>query len=137
MKEKIEETLSSLKNIKENVTKFVEDNSVKDLQASVKTLVTTAKKDFESLAAKDIASFKKKFKEEKKQVDTLINKTIPGQIKAAKKFVDDQKKEISRLQKKLEMMVPKKAIGSVKKAAKKKVTKKAVKKTATKKVAKK
>ena len=34
MKEKIEETLSSLKTIKENVTKFAEDNSVKVLSNS-------------------------------------------------------------------------------------------------------
>jgi F0F1-type ATP synthase membrane subunit b/b' len=131
MKEKIEETLSSLKSIKNNVSKFVEENPVKDLQVSVKTLVTTAKKDLENIASKDINLLKKKFNDEKKQVEALINKTIPGQIKSAKKFIDDQKKEISRLQKKLETMVPsKKKIA--KKVSKKSVSKKVVKKVAKK-----
>lgn len=134
MKEKIEETLNSLKSIKDNVTKFVEENPVKELQSSVKSLVTGAKEDLQNIATKDINLLKKKFQTEKKQVETLINKTIPGQIKSAKKFIDDQKKEISRLQKKLETMVP-----SKKKVAKKATAKKAAPKAkkAVKKVAKK
>lgn len=131
MKEKLNETLNSLKSVKQNVSKFVEENKIKELQSSVKGFIDTAKKDFNQLANKDIAIVKKKFLEEKKQIETIINKTLPSQLNAAKKFVDDQKKEISRLQKKLEMMVPNNTIETVKKKSKKvvkKVTKKAAKK---------
>lgn len=125
-------SLNSLKNIKTNLSKFSVENKINDLQDSVKNLVGTAKKDLENMAAKDISNIKKKVLAEKKHIEKIINQVIPAEINKAKKFVQSQKKEITKLSKKLETFVPtSKTI--VKKAAKKKAAPKAsVKKVAKK-----
>lgn len=126
MKEKIHENImSSWRNIKNNISKFIHENNVHDLKGSVQKIVADAKKDISNLATKDINSLKRKIKAEKKQVEQVINQVIPAEVKKAKKFVQDQKREISRLQKKLESIVP------VKKIAKKKVVRKATSKKTT------
>ncbi len=70
-----------------------------------------------------------KFHAEKKVLEKRIEKTVIDEVKKAKKFMSEQKKELNKIQKKVE------AIMSKKKKSSKKATKKAVPK-ATKKVAK-
>lgn len=74
-----------------------------------------------------------KFHVEKKSLEKRIEKTVLEEVKRAKKFMTEQKKELNKIQKKVEVVLKKKK--SAKKVAKK-ATKKAAPK-ATKKVAKK
>ena len=70
-----------------------------------------------------------KFHSEKNALEKRIEKTVVAEVKKAKKFMNDQKKELNKIQKKVEGILKKK-----KATSKKKVTKKAAPK-ATKKVA--
>lgn len=73
-----------------------------------------------------------KFHVEKKSLEKRIEKTVLDEVKKAKKFMAEQKKELNKMQKKVEVVLKKK-----KAATKKKVAPKATKKVAAKKVTKK
>jgi len=49
-----------------------------------------------------------KFHAEKKSLENKIEKSVQDEIKKAKKFLDDQKKELNLIQKKVENMLHKK-----------------------------
>jgi len=65
-----------------------------------------------------------RFHAEKKDLEKKIEKTVQAEISKAKKFLNDQKKELNSLSKKVEAMMKKKKKAPAKKASKKKVTKK-------------
>lgn len=136
-KKKVKSVLSNWNSLKKEVQKYVNEKKIKEMQTTVTKFVKNAGKDLNKTIDKDIHIVKKKFNDEKKQLENLIDKMIQTEIKKAKKFVADQKKEINRLQKKLENLIPAKK-KTTKKTTKKKTTKKKVtKKKTTKKVAKK
>ena len=73
-----------------------------------------------------------KFHSEKKVLEKRIEKTVLTEVKKAKKFMNDQKKELNRIQKKVEAALSKAKKKTTKKVAKKaskKVTKRATKKS--------
>jgi hypothetical protein len=74
-----------------------------------------------------------KFHSEKKVLEKRIEKTVLTEVKKAKKFMDEQKKELNKIQKKVEAAFSKNK-KSVKKVAKNatKTTKKVAKKTSKK-----
>lgn len=76
-----------------------------------------------------------KFHVEKKSMEKRIEKTVLDEVKKAKKFMNEQKKELDKLQKKVEVILKKKKSSS--KTTKKKAAPKATKKVAAKKVTKK
>lgn len=119
--------LDALKNVKSTVEQFTSDKNlaqVKDtVKETVKVMVKDAQRDFAALVNKDLAVVKKKFAQER----TQLEKELKKQTTAAKKFIDSQKKEIATLQTRLEKLVKKNASGA-KKAAKKTVTRKTIKK---------
>ncbi|MFA6235850.1 MAG: hypothetical protein WC635_00875 [Bacteriovorax sp.] len=65
-----------------------------------------------------------KFNVEKKSLEKRIEKTVLEEVKKAKKFMNEQKQELNKIQKKVEAAIKKK-----KKTSKKKVAKKATKKS--------
>ncbi len=69
-----------------------------------------------------------RFQAEKKVLEKKIEKTVHEEISKAKKFLNDQKKELNSLSKKVETMMKKKKKSPAKKTTKKKVTKKKAKK---------
>lgn len=119
--------LDAIKNVKSTVEQFTSDKNlsqVKDtVKATVKVMVKDAQRDFAALVSKDLAVVKKKFAQER----TQLEKELKKQTAVAKKFIDAQKKEIATLQARLEKLVKKTASGA-KKGAKKPVTRKAIKK---------
>lgn len=119
--------LDAIKNVKSTVEQFTSDKNlsqVKDtVKATVKVMVKDAQRDFAALVNKDLAVVKKKFAQER----TQLEKELKKQTAVAKKFIDAQKKEIATLQARLEKLVKKTASGA-KKGAKKPVTRKAIKK---------
>lgn len=77
-----------------------------------------------------------KFNSEKKSLEKKIEKVVHIEIKKAKKFLDDQKKELNVLQKKVESVIARKGKKPAKKVTKKvavKATKKVSKKATSKK----
>jgi hypothetical protein len=78
-----------------------------------------------------------KFNAEKKSLEKRIEKTVHAEIKKAKTFLDEQKKELNGLQKKVETMLHKKTKKTTKKVAAKTTKKVATRTTTTKKVSKK
>ena len=91
------------------------------------------KKEIDNLKKnKSLHGFVEKFRAEKKSLEKKIEKTVQSEIKKAKKFLDDQKRELNIVSKKVESMM-KKEVKKVSKKMTKKVSKKVAKK-ATKKV---
>lgn len=77
-----------------------------------------------------------KFYSEKKSLEKRIEKTVIEEVKKAKKFMNEQKKELNKIQKKVEVAFKKKKTVTKKKVAKKaapKATKKVAVKTTKKK----
>jgi hypothetical protein len=125
--------LTNWKSLKKDINKFVRENNIVEVQNTVKKMVNQAEKDLKKYVDKDYKVIKKKFDSERRQVEKLLNRTLQAEVKRAKSFLEKQKKEITRLQTKLDKMAK-----AADKATKKKVTKKkATKKKTTKKVAKK
>jgi predicted nucleic acid-binding Zn ribbon protein len=101
------------------------------------------KKEIEILRKKHLVQgLVDKFYAEKKVLERRIEKTVVDEMKKAKKFMNEQKKELDKIQKKVEAAISKRQSASKKKVAKK-ATKKVAKvvkstaKKATKKVSKK
>src|SRR5690606_9450882 len=99
-------------------------------QDSVKNMIQTAQKDLSSVVDQDLNSIKKKFKKETAQFEKVVDRIMKQEIEKAKKFVDTQKKELSKLQEKLEALVSPKAAKPTKKKTAKKTAKKATTKKA-------
>ena len=119
---------SSWNELTKNIKSYLQLNKIEEAQNEVRQLITNLQKDFNKIVDKDVASLKKRFLKEKKQIEKLLNKTVNTEIKKAQKYVDSQKHELTRLQNKLE-----KYISSEKTRAKKAIKKKTTKKTAAKK----
>lgn len=73
-----------------------------------------------------------KFRTEKKSLEKKIERTVSDEMKKAKKFMNEQKKELNKIQKKVEVALKKKKT-TVKKKAAPKATKKVAAKTTKKK----
>lgn len=126
--------LDSWKKLKSNVDSFIKNNNFDELQESVKSMIQTAQKDLSSVVDQDLGAIKKKFKKETAQFEKVVDRIMKQEIEKAKKFVDVQKKELSKLQEKLESLVTSaKEKPTKKKAAKKATAKKTAKKATTKK----
>ena len=101
------------------------------------------KQEIEKLRKKHLAQgLVSKFHSEKKALEKRIEKTVVAEMKKAKNFLNEQKKELNNIQKKVEGIFKKKKATTKKKATKKvapkatkvtKVTKKVAAKTTKKK----
>lgn len=74
-----------------------------------------------------------RFQSERKTLEKKIEKTVSEEVKKAKKFMNEQKKELDKIQKKVEVVLKKKKTAKKKTTAKKaparkKTTKKAASK---------
>ena len=74
-----------------------------------------------------VEGLKSKFQAEKKVLEKKIEKTVVQEVNKAKKFLNEQKKELNKIQAKVESAIRQKT-----KLAKKKTTKKTAKKATTK-----
>jgi len=126
------EIFSSWNELSKNIKSYLQLSKIEEAQNEVRQLVTNLQKDFNKIVDKDVAILKKRFLKEKKEIENLLNKTVSTEIKKAQKYVDSQKRELIRLQKKLE-----KYIKSEKTKAKKTLKKNSNKKSTKKKSAKK
>ncbi len=82
-----------------------------------------------------VEGLKSKFQNEKKVLEKKIEKTVIAEVSKAKKFLAEQKKELNKIQAKVESAIKKQTKGTKKKTTKK-VTKKAAPKTTKKKATK-
>ncbi|MBI2518826.1 MAG: hypothetical protein HYV97_00335 [Bdellovibrio sp.] len=101
----VKTVLESWNKVKQELHNFVKEKKIKEIQSSVKAFVRNAKNDFNGIVGKDLTDIKRKFKDEKKQLELLVDKVIQAEVKKAKQFVDLQKNELSKLQKKVEGFV--------------------------------
>jgi hypothetical protein len=125
--------MDQIKKVKSNIENFAKEVDISQLQDSVKSVVKEAQKDFSKLVHKDLSDVKKKFEKEKAQIEKTLKSVMNKEMMHAKKFINDQKKEIAGLQSKLEKLVASKKKSAAPKKAAKKVVKKAVKKASKKK----
>lgn len=117
-------SIKSFANIKKELNGLKLKTNLGDAQKRVEKLIKNAEKDFKKLIESNIPDVMKKFQEEKAQIEIMVDKIIKEEIKKAKSFVASQKKELSKLQKKLEGILKTKKTAKGKKASKKKTTKK-------------
>jgi|GEM_PF-3739865 len=127
----IKSVLQSWNKIKGELSHYVSDRQLKQIQSAVKNFIRNAKRDINGLVGKDVAQIKNRINRERKQLERLIDQVIRSEIKRAKSFVTKQKKELSKLQKKVESLVPlkKKKTAPRRTSVKKKTTKKSTKKS--------
>ena len=111
--------LSTWKNVKNGMDKFVKENNLEDVKKSVGDIVQKTQKDINGLLGEDLDGLKKKFCKEKK-VGVIVKK----EINKAKTFVNKQRNELLKLRKTIEKIALAKSGTSDKKG------KKAVKKAA-------
>jgi hypothetical protein len=119
MGDKLANILKSWSTIKDEIQHFLKENKLTEVQKSVQKFVQKAQKDISTAAHHDISSLKKVFNKEKKHIENLVESTIKKEINKAKKFVQVQKKELTKLQKKVQSFVPKKVSVPLVKATKK------------------
>lgn len=117
-------SIKSFANIKKELNGLKLKTNLGDAQKRVEKLIKNAEKDFKKLIESNIPDVMKKFQEEKAQIEIMVDKIIKEEIKKAKSFVVSQKKEFSKLQKKLEGILKTKKATKGKKGGKKKATKK-------------
>ncbi len=125
--------LSNWRTLKTDINKFVRENNIKEVQSTVKKMVSQAEKDIKKYVDKDVSVIKRKFSSERKQVEKLLKRTLAAEVKRANSFLEKQKKEITKLQTRLDKLA--KAANKSAAAAKKTSKKKTTKKKTTKKVA--
>ncbi len=94
--------IKSFSEIKKELNSLKVKTNLGDAQKKVEKLIHKAEKDFKKLIQNNIPDVMKKFQEEKVQIEVMVDKIIKDEIKKAKAFVATQKKELSKLQKKLE-----------------------------------
>ncbi len=97
--------LKSWKSIKHNFTDFMKKNDLKEMQQTLKKAFKSAQKDLNSMVDKDLNSIRDKFHDEKEQIEKIIDRFKTVDLEKALKFVDQQKKEIEKLQHKLEYYI--------------------------------
>ena len=117
-------SIKSFANIKKELNGLKLKTNLGDAQKRVEKLIKNAEKDFKKLIESNIPDVMKKFQEEKAQIEIMVDKIIKEEIKKAKSFVVSQKKEFSKLQKKLEGILKTKKATKGKKGGKNKATKK-------------
>ncbi|MBL7665855.1 MAG: hypothetical protein JNM93_12035 [Bacteriovoracaceae bacterium] len=115
--------LVNWKTLKQDIDKFIKENNIHEVKATVKKMVNKAQGDINQLVDKDVSVIKKRFQVEKKQVEKLLQKTLQAEVKRAKSFLELQKREITKLQNKLDkiskMAAPKAASRPRKKSTRK------------------
>ncbi len=124
--------IPSFLDIKKELEQLKSKTNFKSAQKKVEKLIKKAENDFKKLIHENIPDVMRKFQDEKKQIEVLVDKIIKEEIKRAKAIVDSQKKEFSRLQKKIETILKNKKKTSVKSKTKSKSTKKSPSKSSSK-----
>ncbi len=113
--------IKSFTEIKKELNSLKVKTNLGDAQKKVEKLIHKAEKDFKKLIQNNIPDVMKKFQEEKAQLEIMVDKIIKDEIKKAKAFVATHKKELTKLQKKLEGILKTKK--KTKKSSAKKTTK--------------
>ena len=92
--------------LKDKVDDFVQDNNLQDVQKTVEGFVKSAQKDFKDVVGKDLKLVRNKFDKERKQVEKKVEKIIVQKMKQTATFLETQKGELDKLQKKIESLIP-------------------------------
>src|SRR5690606_32423173 len=78
---------------------------INHIKSTVKNLANDAQKDLSKMINNDVAQIKKKFAKEKANLEKMFSSHLNKEISKAKKFLNDQKKELDALQKNIEALV--------------------------------
>ncbi len=114
--------LDSMNGLKNHLSKLLQQKNLHQIQSALQKTLKTAKGDLKNLVESDLKIIKKKFDDEKKQIEKIIDKMILVELSKAKKFVENQKGEIEKIQKSLEGLVKKSQKSNDKNKVKRKVT---------------
>lgn len=101
LKQQKKKIATSISMIKKNIEKPVSE--IKEIQKSVSSFLGVAQKDLIKLV--DVAPFKKKINDERKQLEKTIEKIVGDEVDKVKTFVARQKKDLEILQKKVEHII--------------------------------
>lgn len=126
----VKELKASWDKILTNLSSYVPVENLQKAQENVKTLITNLQSDLTTTVEQDLTKVKNRFLKEKRDIETLLNKTVLGEIKKAQTYIDTQKKELHKIQTRLEKYI-KQEKTKAKKTIKKKLGKKTVKKAKT------
>jgi CRISPR/Cas system-associated exonuclease Cas4 (RecB family) len=106
-------------------------DNLQKAQENVKNLIQNLQGDITNSVELDLVKVKQRFLKEKKDIENLLNTTVLGEIKKAQTYIDTQKKELVKIQDRLEKYI-KQEKTKAKKTIQKKLGKKTKKKTAKK-----
>lgn len=91
--------LSTVKSLKNEFINLFKSKNIDE----VKHLLSKAQKEIASAVGKDSKELKAKFQQQKSQIERMVAKVLSQEIKRAEKFLDQTKKELARLDGKLEV----------------------------------
>lgn len=131
----VKELKASWDKILTNISNYVPVENLQKAQENVKSLISNLQSDLTTTVEQDLTKVKNRFLKEKKDIESLLNKTVLGEIKKAQSYIDTQKKELHKIQTKLEKYIKQeksKAKKTIQKKLKKKTTKKVARKKASK-----
>lgn len=140
---KLQDLLGTLNNLKTDVESMIAKNThMAEAQKKVQDFVKTTEAELKNIVEKDLPTLLQKFNKEKVALEKTVEKTVKEEVKKAQNFVGAHKKELEKLQKKIEEMLDQRGIKlpqalkskTTKKAKASKATKKAPAKKATRKV---
>jgi hypothetical protein len=126
----VKELKASWDKILTNISSYMPVENLQKAQDNVKTLITNLQSDLTTTVEQDLSKVKNRFLKEKRDIETLLNKTVLGEIKKAQTYIDTQKKELQKIQTRLEKYI-KQEKSKAKKTIKKKLGKKTTKKAKT------
>ena len=92
--DKKKKVIEKINEIRANIESFIADVNINELKSSFNTMIKDAQKDINNLVDRDLENVKKKLQKEKVDLEAR-----------AKKFLDNQKKELANLQAKFDKLV--------------------------------
>lgn len=121
---KLQDLLGTLNSLKTDVEGMIAKNThMADAQKKVQDFVKTTEVELKNIVEKDLPTLLQKFNKEKAALEKTVEKTVKEEVKKAQNFVGSHKKELEKLQKKIEKMLDQRGI-KLPKALKSKSTKK-------------
>ena len=94
--------MDSWKKLKKNLSKSVRENKLQDAQKQVSKFITDSQTNINKKVDKDVDSIKKKFVKEKNHIEKILDSTLKKEVKKVTDFINEQKKELDKLQKSIQ-----------------------------------
>ncbi len=92
--------------LKKGLDQFIVNKDLGEIKETISDVFDSTKEEISCVVGKDIKAAKKILEKEKKAAEAKVNKTLEKELKRARDFVVTQKKNLDKLQEKIECYLP-------------------------------